>query len=75
MRLSIDSVAQKHTVSLTGNTYYTGNFGLWQGSLNSGAHKIDLDYRSPVKTTNAVSPNLDWQRSIWQNRALTVVIC
>ena len=75
MRLSIDSVAQKHTVSLTGNTAYVGNFGLWQGSLNSGAHKINLDYRSPAKTTNAVSPNLDWRRSIWQNRALTAIIC
>ena len=28
-RLSIDSVAQQHTASLTGNTAYTGNFGLW----------------------------------------------
>ena len=75
MRLSIDSVAQKHTVSLTGNTAFAGNFGLWQGSLNSGAHKINLDYRSPVKTTSAVSPILNWQRSIWQNRALTAIIC
>ena len=33
MSLSIDSVVQKHTVSLTGDTYYVGNFGLWQGSL------------------------------------------
>ena len=75
MRLSIDSVAQKHTVSLTGNTAFAGNFGLWKGSLNSGAHKINLDYRSPVKTTSAVSPILTWQRSIWQNRALTAIIC
>ena len=75
MRLSIDAVAQKHTVSLTGDTAYVGNFGLWQGSLNRGAHKINLDYRSPVKTTNTVSPNLDWGSSIWHNRALTVIIC
>ena len=79
MRLSIDSVAQKHTVSLTGDTAYAGNFGLWQGSLNSGAHKITLDYRTPAKTTNGVSPNLDWQKvfahTIWQNRALTTIIC
>ena len=75
MRLSIDVVAQKHTVSLTGDTAYVGNFGLWQGSLKSVAHKINLDYRSPVKTTNTVSPNLDWRHSIWQNRALTVIIC
>jgi len=54
MRLSIDSVAQKHTASLTGNTPYAGNFGLWQGSLTSGTHKVTLDYRSPVKTDNTV---------------------
>ena len=58
---------------------YAGNFGLWQGSLNSGAHKISLDYRTPVKTSNLVPPNLDWQQvylnDIWQNRALTVIIC
>ena len=59
MRLSIDPVPQKHTVSLTGNTAYAGTFGLWQGSLNSGAHKITLDYRIPVKTTNTVSANHD----------------
>jgi len=79
MRLSIDSVAQKHTVSLTGDTAYAGNFGLWQGSLTSGAHKVTLDYRSPVATTNTISPNLDWKQSysyaIWHNRALTLIIC
>ena len=42
MRLSIDSVVQKHTVTTTGDTPYAGNFGLWQGSLNTGAHKITL---------------------------------
>ena len=79
MRLSIDSVSQQHTVSLAGNTAYTGNFGMWQGSLKSGAHKITLDYRTPVKTSNLVSSNLDWQQvylyNVWQNRALTVIIC
>ena len=79
MRLSINSVPQKHTVSLTGNTVFAGNYGLWQGSLNSGAHKITLDYRTPAKTTNTVSPNLDWQQvhgyGIWHNRVLTVVTC
>jgi len=50
MHLSTDSV---HTVAETGNTVhvYAGNFGLCQGSLNSGAHKITLDYRPPAKTT------------------------
>ena len=76
MRLSIDSRAQKHTVSLTGNTHYAGNFGLWQGSLNSGAHKATLDYRSPASTTNTVSSALEWTRcNKWHNRAITVIIC
>ena len=76
MRLSIDSVAQKHTVSLTGNTAYVGNFGLWQGLLNAGAHNATLDYRSLATTVNRVSPDLEWTR--WNkamNRALTVIIC
>ena len=42
--LSIDSVPQKHTVSLNGQTAYSGNFGLWQVPLNCGAHKITFDY-------------------------------
>ena len=79
MRLSIDSVVQNHTVSLTGDTAYTGNFGLWQGSLNGNHHVITLDYRTPVKSTNRVSPNLDWYQlysgNIWQNRALTIIVC
>ena len=76
MRLSIDSVVQKHTVSLTGNTPYVGNFGLWQGSLNSGAHKVTLDYRATAKTDNIVSSGLEWTRwNKWMNRAMTVIIC
>ena len=79
MRLSIDSVAQQHTVSLTGDTAYAGNFGLWQGLLKSGAHKLTLDYRTPAKTANVVKPNLDWQQvysyTIWRNRALTTIVC
>ena len=31
MRLSINSVTQPHTTSVTGNAQYAGNFGLWQG--------------------------------------------
>ena len=76
MRLSIDSVAQKHTESLTGDTTYAGNFGLWQGSLNTGAHKATLDYRSPVTTDNFVSTDLEWvPHNKWMNRAMTVIIC
>ena len=59
MHLTIDSAVQKHTVSLTGNTDYAGNFGLWQDSLSSGAHKLTLDYHSPVRITNTVSSDLE----------------
>ena len=75
MRLNIDSVPQPSTASLTGDTIFAGNFGLWQGSLDSGAHKVTLDYRTPAKTTNTVSPNLDRHHGIWQNRALTIIPC
>ena len=76
MRLSIDSVPQKHTVSITGNTVYAGNFGLWQGSLSAGQHKVSLDYRSPVKTTHTVTGDPDWvQNSNWMNRAITIIHC
>ena len=77
MRLSINSVAQPHTVSLTGNTtYYVGNFGLWQGSLRSGTYKVALEYRSSARTVNTVSADLEWKRwNKWMNRAMTVIIC
>ena len=39
MRLSINSVTQMHSVSLTGGSIIIGNFGLWQRSLNNGNHK------------------------------------
>ena len=76
MRLSIDSVTQPHTVSLTGNTQYAGNFGLWQGPINSGAHNVALEYRASAKTENTVSSDLEWKHwNKWMNRAMTVIIC
>ena len=76
MRLSIDSVPQQHTVSLTGNTVHVGNVGLWQGSLNSGAHKVTLDYRASANTVNTASSNLEWEPwNKWHSRAMTIVIC
>ncbi|XP_065885081.1 uncharacterized protein [Dysidea avara] len=76
MRLSINSVPQKHTVSLTGNTAYAGNFGLWQGSLSASQHKVSLDYRTPAKTTHTVSRDPEWlNRNKWMNRAMTIIHC
>ena len=40
MRVTINNSIQKHTVSHLGYSQYIGNFGLWQGSLSSGTHKI-----------------------------------
>ena len=35
LRIKINSVVRKHSVSVPGYTYYYGNFGLWKGSLDS----------------------------------------
>ena len=76
MRLSIDSVVQKHTVSLTGNTAFAGNFGLWQGSLNGGNHSVTLDYRSRVNTHNTISSGPEWNdRRKFMQRTMNVIIC
>ena len=45
-RLVIDSVPVKHTASITGNTLYAGNSGMWQGVLSSGSHTIAVQHRS-----------------------------
>jgi len=67
MRVTINNAIQKHTVTHPGYSQYIGNFGLWQGSLDSGTHKIVIQYRSshPVTSTSQV----------WQTRALTIVYC
>ena len=76
MRLSIDSIVQKHTASLNGDTALIGNFGLWQGSLSNGAHKVTLDYRSPVNTVNTVSSRSEYEfRGKWMQRVMNVIIC
>ncbi|XP_065902489.1 uncharacterized protein [Dysidea avara] len=68
MRLSINSVPQKHTQSLMGEMTYGGMFGMWQGVLNSGTHKITLDYRGNAKA------GLQGVQ-LWQTRAITAVYC
>ena len=68
MRLSINSVPQKHTQSLMGEVTYGGIFGMWQGVLNSGTHKIVLEYRG-----DAVAGLTGTQ--LWQTRALTAIYC
>lgn len=67
LRLSINSVSQKHTQSLIGETKYCGLLGMWQGVLNTGTYKIALEYRG-----NAAAP---LSGSLWETRALTVIYC
>ena len=67
LRLSINSIAQKHTVSLTGETAYGGLLGVWQGALDVGTYKIALEYRG-----NAAAP---LSGGLWETRALTIIYC
>ena len=45
-RLLIDSIPTKHIASITGNNYFAGNSGMWQGILSSGTHTITVQHRS-----------------------------
>ena len=38
--IKIRAAIQKHTACHSGYTAYYGNFGLWQGSLDTGTHNI-----------------------------------
>ena len=66
-RIKINAVVEKHSTFHSGYTNYYGNFGLWQGSLNSGSHTIVIEYRNREATQN--TPRY------WQTRALTIVHC
>ena len=63
-QIKINSEIQKHTKSHSGYAAYNGNFGLWQGSLNSGTHTILVEYRNNHATSGTT-----------QTRALTIVYC
>ena len=43
MCLSINSVPMKHTVALSADNAFIGNFGMWQGPLSTGTHKLALN--------------------------------
>ena len=51
-RLLIDSIPTEHTASITGNTYFAGNSGMWQGILSSGSHTITVQHRSSSTYTH-----------------------
>ena len=66
-RIKINAVVENHSRSHSGNAKYYSNFGLWQGSLNSGTHTIIVEYRNNGGTKN--------EPQYWQTRVLTIVHC
>jgi len=66
-RIKIGLVIEKHTVHHSGHAKYYGNFGLWQGSLNSGTHTILVEYHNNYAAKS--------EPHYWQTRALTIVHC
>ena len=64
-RIKINTAVEKHIAFHSGYAKYYGNFGLWQGSLNSGTHAILVEYRNRDATKN--------EPQYWQTRALTIV--
>ena len=66
-RININAALEKHTVCHSGFSNYYGNFGLWQGSLNSGTHTILVEYRNQFKAKS--------QLGDWETRTLTIVHC
>lgn len=81
MRFSINNNPQRHSRSIVGNTDFSGNFGLWQGTIGPGTHKLSVDYRNPFQSLNNPNPTSDltWQSTnrnrIWQGRVLTIIHC
>ena len=66
-RIKINSAIQKHTTFHSARSLYYGNFGLWQGSLNAGTHKISIEYRNDGKGTS--------KARAWETRALNIIYC
>ena len=65
--IKINSAIQKHTACHSGKSHYYGNFGLWQGSLNSGTHTILVEYRNSHAANS--------EPYYWQTRALIIMRC
>ena len=66
-RMKINNVIEKHTAFHSGYAHYYGNFGLWQGLLNSGTHSILVEYRNYPANKNEPLES--------HTRALTIVYC
>ena len=69
-RLVIDSVPMKHTASVTGSDYYSGNSGMWQGVLSKGTHTIAVQHRSSSAYTHYAGSGYDFT-----TRAMDIMYC
>ena len=69
-RLVIDSVPQQHTAAVSGNTYYAGNSGMWQGVLSSGRHTISVQHRAGRTYTQYISSSY-----YYNTRAMDIARC
>jgi len=69
MRLSVNSVPLKHTVALSADNAFIGNFGMWQGPLSTGTHKLALEYRSPKANGHHPAPR------DWHTRTMIIISC
>jgi len=68
-RISINSIPLKHTVSHSSDTSFFGNFGMWQGPLSAGTHKVVFEYRLPKARKH--HPEV----TDWQTRTMSVISC
>ena len=69
-RLVIDSAIMKHASSITGNDYYHGNSGMWQGILTSGRHTIVVQHRGGRTYTHYVDSSYHYN-----TRAMDIISC
>ena len=72
-RLVIDSVPIKHTASISGDSRFTGNSGMWQGVLSSGKHTIVVQHRSSNTYTHY--PASYSSSYYYHTRAMDVIGC
>ena len=68
-RLRVNSTPLKHTVAHSADNAFIGNFGMWQGPLSAGTHKLALEHRSP-KPSGHHPASTDWQ-----TRTMTIINC
>ena len=68
-RLTRNSIPMEHTTSISGNTLYTGNTGVWVGALDKGGHNICLQYARSGKG-EAFTDNKPYH-----TRSLTITYC